>query len=105
MFPTDKGSSVSEFVSRVVKMVSETGFDYKLTAMGTIVETEVLSEALDIVNKAYSLLENDSKRVYCTVTFDIQTNKPIGRMEGKIRSVEEKLAVVNLSGFPGQRQS
>jgi uncharacterized protein (TIGR00106 family) len=91
MFPTDKGSSVSEFVSRVVKMISESGFDYKLTAMGTIVETENLSQALEIVNEAYTLLENDSNRVYCTANFDIQTNKPMGRMEGKVKSVEEKI--------------
>jgi uncharacterized protein (TIGR00106 family) len=92
MFPTDKGSSVSEFVSRVVKMISETGFDYKLTAMGTIVETETLPQALEIVDKAYALLENDSHRVYCSANFDIQTNKPIGRMAGKIKSVEDKIA-------------
>jgi uncharacterized protein (TIGR00106 family) len=91
MFPTDKGSSVSEFVSRIVKMVSESGFDYKLTAMGTIVETETLEQALEIVKKSYDLLENDTQRVYCSVNFDIQTNKPIGRLEGKVKSVEEKL--------------
>jgi uncharacterized protein (TIGR00106 family) len=92
MFPTDKGSSVSEFVSRIVKMVSESGFNYKLTAMGTIVETETLQQALEIVKKSYDLLENDSQRVYCTINLDIQTNKPIGRMEGKVKSVEEKIA-------------
>jgi len=91
MFPTDKGSSVSEFVSRVVKMISESGFDYKLTSMGTIVETETLSQALEIVDKSYSLLENDSQRVYSTVSFDIQTNKPLGRITGKIKSVEDKI--------------
>lgn len=91
MFPTDKGSSVSEFVSKIVKMVSESGFDYKLTAMGTIVETETLEQALEIVKKSYNLLEKDTQRVYCSVNFDIQTNKPIGRMEGKVKSVEEKL--------------
>jgi len=91
MFPTDKGSSVSEFVSKIVKMVSESGFDYKLTAMGTIVETETLEQALEIVKKSYTLLEKDTQRVYCSVNFDIQTNKPIGRMEGKVKSVEEKL--------------
>jgi len=91
MFPTDKGSSVSEFVSKIVKIVSESGFDYKLTAMGTIVETDTLEQALEIVKKSYAILEKDTQRVYCSVNFDIQTNKPIGRMEGKVKSVEEKL--------------
>lgn len=91
MFPTDKGSSVSESVSKIVKMVSESGFSYKLNAMGTIVETETLDQALEIVKKSYAILEGHTDRVYSTVTFDIQTNKPMGRMEGKVRSVEEKL--------------
>ncbi len=91
MFPTDKGSSVSEFVSKIVKMVSESGYDYKLTAMGTIIETETLDQALEIVKKSYAVLEGHTDRVYSTVTFDIQTNKPMGRMDGKIKSVEKKL--------------
>jgi len=95
MFPTDKGSSVSEFVSKIVQMVSESGFDYKLTAMGTIVETETLEQALEIVNRSYDLLKNESTRVYSTITFDIQTNKPIGRMAGKVKSVEDKIKKKN----------
>ena len=95
MFPTDKGSSVSEFVSKIIKMVSESGYDYKLTAMGTIVETETLEQALEIVKKSYSILEPHSERVYSTVTFDIQTNKPMGRISGKIKSIEEKIGEVS----------
>jgi uncharacterized protein (TIGR00106 family) len=92
MFPTDKGSSVSEYVAEIVKMVAESGFEHKLTAMGTIVETETIEQALELVKKSYELLENDSQRVYSTVSFDIQTNKPIGRITGKIKSVEDKLS-------------
>ncbi len=95
MFPTDKGSSVSEFVSQIVKMVSETGFEYKLTAMGTIVETESLEQALEIVSKSYKIIEPHSDRVYSTATFDIQTNKPMGRISGKIKSIEGKIGEIN----------
>ena len=94
MFPTDKGSSVSEFVSKVIKMVSESGYEYKLTAMGTIVETETLDQALEIVSNSYKVLQPFSDRVYSTVTFDIQTNKPVGRISGKIRSVENRIGEV-----------
>jgi uncharacterized protein YqgV (UPF0045/DUF77 family) len=78
MFPTDKGDSVSEFVSKIIKMISESGYDYKLNAMGTIVETE-------------NILEPFSDRVYATISFDIQTNKPTGRLEGKVKSIEDKM--------------
>ncbi|HOZ29775.1 MAG TPA: MTH1187 family thiamine-binding protein [Bacteroidales bacterium] len=91
MFPTDKGSSVSEYVSKIVKLISESGFDYKLTAMGTIIETENIEQALKIVEKSYKLLESGSQRVYSTISFDIQTNKAMGRLNAKVKSVEDKL--------------
>lgn len=94
MFPTDKGSSVSEYVSKIIKMVSESTFSYKLTAMGTIVETETLAQALEIVEKSYKILEPFSDRVYSTVTFDIQSNKPMGRLNGKIKSIEDKIGQI-----------
>lgn len=94
MFPTDKGSSVSEFVSKIIKMVSESGFEYKLTAMGTIIETETLDQSLEMVSKSYKVLEPFSDRVYSTVTFDIQTNKPMGRISGKVKSIEGKIGEV-----------
>jgi uncharacterized protein (TIGR00106 family) len=94
MFPTDKGSSVSEYVSKVVEMVSKSGYNYKLSAMGTIVETKTIDEATEILNKAYKILEPFSQRVYSTISLDIQTNKPIGRIESKVKSVESKIGKV-----------
>ena len=95
IFPTDKGISVSKYVSKVIDMIKNTGFDYKLTAMGTIIETNELNEALDIINKAYKELEPVSERIYCSATFDIQKNKS-NRILGKIKSIEEKIGKVNL---------
>jgi len=95
MFPTDKGDSVSQYVSKIIKMIDESGFSYKLTAMGTIIETETLKEALAIVNRSYEILEPFSKRVYSTMNIDIQKDKS-GRMEKKINSIVSKIGDVNL---------
>ena len=94
MFPTDKGESVSPFVSRIINMIRESKADYKLTPMGTVVETETLAQALAIIEKAHTLLEPDCNRIYCAVKFDIRKGKT-GRMLQKIRSVEEKIGKVN----------
>ncbi len=91
IFPTDKGTSVSEYVSKVVEMVSNSGFEHKLSSMSTIVETENFEQALDILNKAYIILKPFSNRVYCSVNFDIQANKPYGRINTKVSSVIDKL--------------
>lgn len=94
MFPTDKGASASAWVSRIIEMVKESGLPYQLTSMATLVETDTLEEAHQLVHKAYALLEPDCDRVYCTVTFDIRKNTS-GRMHGKVQSIVEKIGPVN----------
>lgn len=94
IFPTDKGDSVSQYVSQVIDMIRESGVDYQLTAMGTLIETETFYEALDIVNKAYVILEPYSERVYSTLTVDIQKNKS-NRLKSKVSAIEAKIGKVN----------
>ena len=94
MFPTDQGVSVSPFVSRVIKLIDESGHPYQLTPMGTIIETATIREALDLVEKAYECLEPDCDRVYSTLKFDIRKGA-IGRMRKKIESVEVKIGKVS----------
>lgn len=93
MFPTDKGDSVSEYVSRVIKMIDDSGADYQLTPMGTIIETEEMSSALEFIQKAYDMLSPESKRIYSTVSFDIREGKS-GRLKQKIQSVENKIGKI-----------
>ncbi len=93
MFPTDKGTSVSKYVSRIIDMLRESGYNYKLGSMSTTVETNSMNEALEILDKAYKLLEVDSDRVYSTVTFDIKKSKN-GRMIQKIASIEKHIGEV-----------
>ncbi len=96
MFPTDKGESVSAYVSRILKMLHTENVPHQLTAMGTIFETETLAEALDILKKAYETLSLDCSRIYATAKFDIRKNTT-KRMEGKIKSVERHLTSLSPS--------
>ncbi|WP_457567978.1 MTH1187 family thiamine-binding protein [Desulfurobacterium sp.] len=90
MFPTDKGESVSRYVSRIIKMIDESGINYRLTPMGTVFETDTIEEALEVIKKAYKELEPDCNRVYSTVKFDIRKGRK-NRMAQKIESVEKTL--------------
>ena len=95
MFPTDKGESVSPYVSKVLEMIRDSGVDYQLTPMGTVIETEQLSEALAVVEKAAEILdEAGCNRIYSAMKMDIRSGKG-GRLKGKIRSVEEKIGKVD----------
>ena len=90
MFPTDKGESVSKYVSKIIKMFEKSGVNYELTPMGTIFEVETIEQATDIINRAYKELENDCNRVYTAIKMDIRKNKS-NRMKQKIESVMKKI--------------
>ena len=90
MFPVDKGESVSTYVSRLVSMIDARGLPYKVSPMGTVIETETLDEALAVVRDAYALLEPDCNRVYSTLKLDIRKGKS-GRLVSKLESVEKKV--------------
>lgn len=95
MFPTDKGESASPYVSRIIKTIRESGYPYKLTPMGTVIETTTMKEALGIIEQAYEQLEPDCNRIYSSLKFDIRKGKD-NRLEGKIKSIEDKIGEVNV---------
>ncbi len=95
MFPTDKGGKgSSEYVSLILKMIDESGIPYQLNPMGTSIETDKLVDALDIVNRAYQLLEPLSERVYAAITIDIRKGRSHG-LSSKIKSIEDRIGKIN----------
>jgi uncharacterized protein (TIGR00106 family) len=92
IFPTDKGESKSDYVSKIIDMVRNSGINYKLTPMSTVVETDNLKDALALVEKGYELL-SDCNRIYGTVKIDFRRNKS-NRMKAKIDSIEKKIGEV-----------
>jgi uncharacterized protein (TIGR00106 family) len=94
VFPTDRGESVSEYVSEVIKLIKESGLPYKLTPMATIVETEDISEVFELLKRAYEILqEKGCNRIYTVMTVDYRKGKK-NRMEQKVRSVERRIGEV-----------
>ena len=93
MFPTSdncrEGSSVSKQVSKIIGAIDKSGVSYKLTPMGTVVETDTMREALDIIELAYEQV-SDCDRVYSSLKFDIRNGKT-DRLTTKIDSVEKNL--------------
>ncbi len=93
MFPTSDdcrdGSSVSSQVSKIIDAIDKSGVSYKLTPMSTVVETDTMREALDIIELAYEQLE-DCDRIYSALKFDIRKNTK-NRLKSKIASVEKVL--------------
>ena len=94
MFPTDKGESVSAYVSPIIAMIRDSGMDYQLTPMGTIIETEELNEATELVNKAYAILDQAGcSRVYASLKLDIRKGQS-DRLSAKVDSIRDKIGAV-----------
>ncbi|MES9925575.1 MAG: MTH1187 family thiamine-binding protein [Candidatus Thiodiazotropha endolucinida] len=97
IFPLDKGVSVSEEVSRVIEMIDSTGIDYQLTAMGTLIETPNITEALAIVEQAAQIIHGAGcQRVYTAIKIDSRPAREHG-LKGKIESIQRRLGEVNLN--------
>ena len=87
--PIGKGNSLSTQVAEVLKVVDESGINYKLHSMGTILEGD-WDEILRLIKKCHERTLEDSNRVLTTITIDDRKGKS-GRIVGKIQSVERKL--------------
>src|SRR5688572_21772899 len=87
--PLGKGDSVSQYVAECVDIVDQSGLDYELHAMGTIVEGE-LEQVLDLMRRCIEQTAKHSDRVTCAAKLDIRRGAS-GRLKSKVTSVEEKL--------------
>jgi uncharacterized protein (TIGR00106 family) len=90
MSPMDKGESVSEQVSRSLRIIDESGVPYRLNPMGTVLEGE-FDEVMGVVKKCYETMKADCKRITCGIKIDYRKGKS-GRLESKIASIEKKLS-------------
>jgi len=88
IIPLDKGASMGTYVARVLSVVDESGLDYRLNPMGTVVEGE-WDDLLELLSMCFRVLEKESDRISVQVKFDYRKGIS-GALESKIRSVEEK---------------
>ena len=88
MIPLDKGARFSTYVSRTLSIVEESGLDYRLNPMGTVVEGE-WDQLLALLTRCFRALEKDSDRISLSARFDIRKGVT-GALEGKLKSVQEK---------------
>ena len=89
MSPLAKGESVGPYVARSLEVIDKSGLDYRLHAMGTIIEGE-LDQLLDVLRQCFEAMAADCDRITCTAKFDYRQGHS-GRLEAKTASVEQKL--------------
>jgi uncharacterized protein (TIGR00106 family) len=89
MSPLGKGESVGQYVARSLDIIDRSGVPYRLNPMGTVLEGE-FDEVMRVVRDCFEAMSADCDRVTCTIKMDWRRGAQ-GRLEGKVRSVEEKL--------------
>ncbi len=87
--PIDKGESVSPYVARSIDIIDKSGLPYKVGPMGTCVEGE-WDEVFGLIKKCFEKMSEDCNRISISIKADYRKGKR-GRLEGKIKSLEEKL--------------
>lgn len=87
--PSGQGESVSAYVARVIDLIDQSGIDYQLTPMGTILEGE-WDEVMGLVSACFKSLEPEFARIGMHMRVDYRAG-PKGRLKSKTASIEQKL--------------
>lgn len=83
-------TSLSRYVAGVERVLRESGLTAQLTAMGTIIEGD-LDAILPVVRRMHEVpFGEGAKRVSTLIKIDDRRDRAHS-IEGKVRSVEEKL--------------
>ncbi len=101
--PLGKGESVGPYVARCLEIVGASGLDYRLHAMGTTLEGE-WDEVFAVVRRCFEALKPDCERISCSIKVDYRSG-PGGRLDRKVRRVEELLGQSLKTGVQPERQS
>ena len=69
MAPLGKGESVSEYVTESLRIIRESGLDYRLHAMGTVIEGE-WDEVFAVVTRCFESMKEHCPRITCSIKVD-----------------------------------
>lgn len=90
MFPVDKGESLSLYVSKVSKIIDNSGLEYVITPMATMIESENIDDLLNIIKMGLETIKDDSNRVYANMAIDYRKSG-LGRLKQKVESLKLKI--------------
>jgi uncharacterized protein (TIGR00106 family) len=90
VFPLDKGmDGLSKYVAESMKIIADSGLDYEVHAMGTLIEGSA-DEVFSVIRTCHDNMLRHGNRVITTVKIDDRKGAA-GRIKGKVKSVEDKL--------------
>ena len=91
--PVGVGVHVGQQVAKAVKVVKDSGLDYQLTALGTLLEGK-REDVMKVILKAHETLLATNERVYTRIVLDEFRQETPGRIRSKVTKIEKELGVV-----------
>jgi len=86
--PISENVSMSDAIARAVKIVHDSGLEYRLTPMGTLIKGE-WNEVMKVVKQCHDAVRAEFDRVWTTIKIDEVKDRDVS-FDDKIKSVESK---------------
>ena len=92
IIPMDKGPSLSKYVAKMIEIIENSGLEYKMNPMGTVIEGP-RDDVFALIQQCHYKMVEYSDRVVTTIKIDDKKDKS-DLMNQKLQSVESKLGFV-----------
>ena len=87
--PTSGETHLSAYVAQMIRKVQDSGLEFELTAMGTLVEGEP-DQVFNLIRDCHNMIRSQASRVGTKVWIDDQVGQT-GRLKDKVKSVMARL--------------
>ncbi|MGQ3683833.1 MAG: MTH1187 family thiamine-binding protein [Candidatus Loosdrechtia sp.] len=88
--PIGKDIDLAGEIAKVIRVIHESGLDYRLNAMSTVVEGDG-DQVFDLIKKCHNKMLETAQRVYTIIKIDDRTDKKGKLMEQKVQAAEKEL--------------
>jgi len=92
IIPVGEGEGLSGLVSLAIEIVRNSGLEYRVNSMGTVVEGS-WDEVMDLIKRCHDAVRKETGRVVTSITIDDRSVSG-SRIDKKIQSVEKKIGHV-----------
>lgn len=87
-----KDTECKEYVKNAVQTIKDSGLNYQLTGMSTLIEADNYKELYDVIYKAQeAVFKAGTDRLYTVIKIDDRRDKDNGTLDGKVNSVQKLL--------------
>ncbi len=87
--PIGKGESLSRYVAECLRIVEESGLEYRINPMGTVVEGD-FDEVMGLISRCHKAIRESCSRVSTIIKIDDRADTK-GSITRKIESVEREI--------------